>query len=70
MVKSLEVGDKVIYRCDGNEYRITRVSRAVMVGPVFWFVREDGEQKTDARFNYYWNGKEWFPKEEQWRTND
>lgn len=63
MVKKVEVGDTVIYRLDEKEYKIARVGRAIMVGPVFWFFDEDGKEKTDARSRYYWNGKEWFPKE-------
>lgn len=70
MVKKVEVGDDVTYRYDGKRYKIERVGRAIMVGPVFWFLNEDGKEKTDARSKYYWNGKEWYPKENQWRTND
>ena len=66
MVKNVEVGDTIIYRRDGNEYKIARVGRAIMVGPVFWFVDNEGKEKTDARSKYYWNGMEWQPKERQW----
>ena len=70
MVKRIEVGDMLICRYDGKKYKITRVGRAIMVGPVFWFLNEAGEEKTDARSKYYWNGIEWQPKEKQWRTHD
>jgi|TARA_R100000081_G_C4740979_1_gene128884 phage gp45-like len=66
MVKKIEVGDTIVYRRDGKEYKIARVGRAIMVGPVFWFINEDGDEKTDARSKYYWNGLEWQPKERQW----
>ena len=66
MVKKIEVGDTIVYRRDGKEYKIARVGRAIMVGPVFWFFNEDGDEKTDARSKYYWNGLEWQPKERQW----
>ena len=66
MVKNVEVGDTIVYRRDGKEYKIARVGRAIMVGPVFWFFNENGEEKTDARSKYYWNGMKWHPKEEQW----
>ena len=66
MVKKIEVGDTIVYRRDGKEYKIARVGRAIMVGPVFWFINENGDEKTDARSKYYWNGLEWQPKERQW----
>ena len=66
MVKRVEVGDTIVYRYDGKEYKIARIGRAIMVGPVFWFFNEEGREKTDARSKYYWDGTKWQPKEEQW----
>jgi len=66
-MRNLKVGDTVLYRLDKKEYTITRVSRAVMVGPIFYFTFTDGQQKSDAKKNYHWNElqQKWLPKEDK-----
>jgi hypothetical protein len=65
MVKEPKAGDLIVHRKDGKRYRIERVGRAIMVGPIFWFIDQEGREVPAPKSKYFWNGEEWSPKEEQ-----
>ena len=65
-MNQIKKGDKVIYRLDGKEYEIIRTTKAIMVGTVFWFIDNKGNEKVDAKKNYTWFEGTWVPKEKQW----
>ena len=65
MVKEPKAGDLIIHSKDGKRYKIERVGRAIMVGPIFWFIDQEGREVPAPKSKYFWNGSEWSPKEKQ-----
>lgn len=65
MVKEPKAGDLFVHHKDGKRYRIESVGRAIMVGPVFWFINQEGREVPVPKSKYFWNGAEWQSKEEQ-----
>ena len=45
MVKEPKAGDLIVHSKDGKRYKIERVGRAIMVGPIFWFIDQEGMEK-------------------------